>query len=480
MAANLVLAGGGILCLLVFVHFFYHYGWIGDRQFTSTIGPVVCYGLPTVGSVFFFSSLLLRPAARQNLALLLFSTALALFLAEIVLEILRPKQTTLWTPATSEDIDELVKLARQFGVEYDTRTQLQVVRDLRLEGIDAVPAVYPFGLFERQPDGTMKSQITINNAEAFPLAGISDRLTVFCNESGPWITYRSDEHGFHNPPGIWTSDALDIAVLGDSYAQGTCVPSELSFAALIRARNPAMLNLGNSNKGPLMSLADLREYAAAFKPTVVLWFFYEQNDFGDLNRESTSLLLMRYLDRHFTQGLRKIQADIDRALEQHWLGSLEEAQTHWPDESKTLIPAVMRFTNLRRNMGLLRRPPNRQIELEQSLGLLAKVLAEAKWTVDSWGGRLYLVYLPERERYVEPDAARLDEEKREQVLRVTRSLGVELIDIPAAFQASGDPLALFPFRRRGHYNEEGHRLVAETVLHSLTPQREPSVAELAD
>ena len=43
-----------------------------------------------------------------------------------------------------------------------------------------------------------------------------------------------------------------------------------------------------------------------------------------------------------------------------------------------------------------------------------------------------------------------------------------LIDLDHAFRAHPDPLALFPFRRLGHYNEAGHRLVAEAVLSMLT------------
>jgi hypothetical protein len=473
-AAHLVLAGGGLLSLIALVYFFYHYGLIGDRHFASAIGPIVYYALPAVVSLLLFSSLLLQPTVKEKLALLLFSTALCLVCAEFVLEALKPKQTTLWTPSTKQDIDKLVRLARQFGVEYDTRTQLQVVRDLRLKGVNAVPAVYPLGFFARQPDGTLKSQITIHNVEVLPLSGSSKRLTVFCNEAGQWITYQSDEHGFHNPSGIWSSEVIDIAVLGDSYAQGACVPSDRNFVAVIRARYPATLNLGNSNKGSLMSLADLKEYAAAFKPKVVLWFFYEGNDFRELKRESKSPLLMRYQNRHFNQDLLHLRGDLDRALEHRWVSSLKQVQTRWPDEDPTIIPiipAVLRFSNLRRGLGLMglglmQRPVDRQSEVEQVITLLAEILLEAKVTVDSWGGRLYLVYLPQRERYTEPGTASLDEKRR--VLSVARSYGVEVIDVHAAFQSTGDPLGLFPFRRRGHYNKEGHRLVAETVLQSLS------------
>lgn len=44
----------------------------------------------------------------------------------------------------------------------------------------------------------------------------------------------------------------------------------------------------------------------------------------------------------------------------------------------------------------------------------------------------------------------------------------ELLDIHPAFRAQGDPLALFPFRRLRHYNQEGHRIVAQEVLRSIS------------
>jgi lysophospholipase L1-like esterase len=119
------------------------------------------------------------------------------------------------------------------------------------------------------------------------------------NENGPWVTYRSDEYGFHNPTGIWQSAPLDIAALGDSYTHGHCVPSDKNFVALIRRRFPATLNLGVSGNGPLLELATLKEYLLPLKPKIVLWFYYEGNDLSDLQNERQSALLRRYLHDDF-------------------------------------------------------------------------------------------------------------------------------------------------------------------------------------
>src|SRR4030095_17214981 len=111
-----------------------------------------------------------------------------------------------------------------------------------------------------------KSDITIDGAEVLPLNGISNRVTVLCNETGKYAIYDSDARGFHNPKGIWESSRMSIAALGDSFAIGACAPSDENFVALIRARYPNTLNLGMLGEGPLIMLAALKEYLPPVKP----------------------------------------------------------------------------------------------------------------------------------------------------------------------------------------------------------------------
>ena len=97
--------------------------------------------------------------------------------------------------------------------------------------------------------------------------------------------------------------------------------------------------------------------------------------------------------------------------------------------------------------------------------MLRDVLLEAKAVVDTWGGKLYFVYLPSRDRYVNPPAvSRNSDYRRGPVLSLVASVGIPLLDIHKVFESRDDLSDLFPFRRFGHYNEKGHRLVAETVV----------------
>jgi hypothetical protein len=248
----------------------------------------------------------------------------------------------------------------------------------------------------------------------------------------------------------------------------------MNFVALIRRHYPNTLNLGINGQGPLMTLATLRDYGPSLKPKVVLWFFYEGNDMSDLAQEKKSPLLMRYLQSDFHQPLLQWQIEIDQALEAFiktqmasfmLAGKQQEAFSQKIRRSFFLLVELVKLSHLRQRLGLVYGDLRRDGTAEALMDLLEQALREGKKSVESWGGRLYFVYLPDRERYANPSHAM---SAREQVLRTVRNVGIPLIDIDHAFHAQLDPLAFFPFRRLGHYNEAGHRLVAEEVLRSIT------------
>jgi hypothetical protein len=460
-----ILIGAGFLCLLTVAYFAYYYSWTGERQFRSWTGNLLYYVLPTLLALSLFASLRLKETFRINLALVSVSMVLSMYAGELFVWY----QSTLPVDSGAE----LVRIAKQFGVtHYDLRSKGEVVFDLRQEGIDAVPAFIPLGLLKEQGDGSVKSVISIKGAEVLPLAGIANKVTVFCNESGEYLIYRSDEHGFHNPAGLWKSNRIDVAALGDSFTQGMCVPSDENFVEHIRKRYPTTLNLGMAGEGPLFMLAGLKEYLPSIRPKAVLWFYFEENDPIELKKEARTPLLMRYLERNFKQGLLARQSEIDEALTQYVANELAKGR---PVRRKpvakqspgltAVVEDVVKLGTLRQKLGLAF---DRHVQLpeftETTLELFRKILSEAKTTVAGWGGTLYFVYLPSWERYGDPDRASVD---RDQVLRVVKDVGIPLIDINPVFQAHPDPVSLYPFRRWGHYNKEGHRVVGEAVLKSV-------------
>ncbi len=487
--ANAIVIAGGVAAVLVFAHVFYRFGWTGERQFTSATAAVVGYGLPAGAALLLFAALSLKPAAKLNLALCCVSLAVSAYGGELFLRLPHvapegPKRPLMFL-VSDLGAGAAAQLAAQFGVEVDPRTWPEVRADLRRQGVDAVPFISPpNNLFIRQPDGAITSAVTIHGEEVIPLGAISKQVTILCNENGPWVTYPSDEHGFNNPHGVWRAPHVAIAALGDSFTQGYCVPTEQSFVGRIRQRVPATLNLGFAGDGPLLMLATLEEYLPPLKPPLVLWFYFEGNDLTDLQTERHSRLLMRYLHDDFTQGLPARQGEIDRALTQEIATqqALErERRERRLANPRRLVPQVVGFLKLsalRSRLPLVQgvqaEDLARVAEIEgPAIALLQDILAQAQARVSGWGGTLYFVYLPSWSRYF--DTPEIGVIQRPRVLHLVGSLGIPLIDLDPVFRAQPDRRALFPFRDTGHYNETGHRLVAEEVLNVLSA-KEPDDA----
>ena len=329
----------------------------------------------------------------------------------------------------------------------------------------------------KQADGSIKSSITIDGQEVMPLAAASNRLTLVCNETGQWINYRSDGHGFDNPGEIWQRERVEIAALGGAYVQGWCVPGDKSFMALIRQRHPATLNLGTAGNGPLLMLATLKEYSSHFTPKTVLWFYFEGGDLADLETEMGSPLLRHYLKDGFTQTLFARQPDIDRAIVGEIPRLRDLAQRNRGRRRANAfsgrVDNALRLATLRQRLGLIGGVDTADADVSQApnLDVFRGILRQAKMQVDGWGGQLIFVYLPSWLRYSDSSVTSPGDLARGEVLRLVGDLGIPIVDVNEGFQAYDDPLSLFPFRRSGHYNEMGHRLVAEEVLKALSPRR---------
>jgi hypothetical protein len=367
---------------------------------------------------------------------------------------------------------------RHFGVDADIRAPFEVITQLRSEGIDAVPSIIPRLLLGEEKDGAKRSVLSVNGHEVLPLSGMSDRVTVLCNEPGEYVTYHSDQNGLHNPPGVWESGRVDIVAIGDSFTQGYCVPSDKNFVALIRKDHPATLNLGMAGEGPLQMLGAFEEYAARFNPKVVLWFYFEGNDLIDLQDERKSPLLMQYLNEGFKQDLLGRKADVDRGIagyiERETVAEEKKRAAIKPDGRFDKWVYIAKLSSLRERLGLVYGSDAEQAQVlaevtGEAVDLFRRVMTLAKERVSAHGGRLYFVYLPEWTRYKGNLGSA--EKQREPVLQIVNDLGIPVIDVHPLFQSHKDPMSLFPFSAPGHYTEEGHRLVAEQVLKALASSK---------
>jgi lysophospholipase L1-like esterase len=491
--ASVCLAAAGTTALLVFLRFLYH-GLSGQRRFSTWRDVFLYYLLPAGVAVVLWAALRLEPLARLRLLMAVVALTVSAYGLELALVLagaghvgvfsaidgqvhLKPAMAAL---ADARDKDRYAAdLTARSGSPVDVRTAAEVIADLHAAGIDALPIVTPSNhLFLTQSDGSVTSAIHIDGRQVMPLASVSGRTTLLCNENGPWIRYRSDHRGFNNPEEAWPPAApLDVAALGDSFAHGYCVPRDENFVDLIRRRHAATLNLGMAGDGPLLMLATLEEYLRPLAPKIVLWCYYEGNDLTDLQVERRSALLGNYLREGFTQPDLTRQADIDRAIvaEIPRLAALERDNVERRSRTSAAASAAValaKLTAIRERLAPVSRTDPQVVAMAAdfegpNIEAFRDILSQARRRVEAWDGQLYFVYLPEWSRYT--NYRSWGKDQRENVLALVRSLGIPIIDIEPAFQAHGDPLSLFPFREVGHYTAAGHRLVAEEVLRHLPP-----------
>lgn len=442
--ANIIIGGISILCLLIFSYSLYRY----------TLHPpshMIKYNILSLTGAVCFAIVLFKctKELKINISILLISAVLSIYAVEIIL----PYNQLYKDMATVR-----INMAKEAGIPYDSRHRLSVWMDLREKGIEAYPLYSPY------------DNIKLNASDILPLGFISDKPVIFCNESGEFIIFKTDEHGFNNPDGLYFERSSDVLLIGDSFTQGACLNREENIAGRLMAKGVKVLNLGMLNSGPPKELAILKEYGRLVKPKTVFWLFYEGNDYEGLDFEKKSPIYMNYLDKNFSRHLVNKQEVIDKMLLQHLekeFGNLIEGEIKLQEDKTnkqqvsltSSFLSVLKLTKLRKRGGFF----NQECEFQFD-PLMKAIFIEATRTVREWDGQLVFVYLPSYYRYSERNNSckvRFLDKGKKELISVIEELQLPIIDIQDAFDAHPDPLSFFPFRIYGHYNADGYKLVAD-------------------
>lgn len=406
---------------------------------------------------------LLRVETRVNIALSHFFIFFSLFLGNALFEI-----------PFFADYNSAKSAALRAGVEWDTRAKYAVIEDYRKEGINAYPSANFSAFVQEREFFTKKFNLDFEH-KIFPLNGISYAKTVLCNESGKWVSYISDRYGFNNSDGVYENTRDSIILVGDSFSHGDCVEPGDDIAGNLRRRGHTAITLGTGGNGPLIELATLREYGPSLTPKVILWMYFEGNDFLDLPVEYNYPPLKKYLSSaEYTQGLVQKQDVIDK----FWIDffdlvkedfSRESGRRNFwdqdrSDEIKGLFLRIVSLHNIRKRVGLSRssymfKPEEKSSNENEMMfkTVMEAALAEAK----KLNCKLYFVYLPTFESFFNDKY--LLAPSSQAVRKVVSELNIPLIDFFGYLKGTGDPANYFPFRKSGHYNPEGYDLLADLI-----------------
>lgn len=90
------------------------------------------------------------------------------------------------------------------------------------------------------------------------------------------ITVTYDRRGYRNAREL---DRADIALIGDSYVEGSYVSDDQAVSSVLQAELARpVANLGVAGYGAAQELIVLHRDALPLQPRVVIWFFFEGND----------------------------------------------------------------------------------------------------------------------------------------------------------------------------------------------------------
>ena len=421
------------LSLLTWVFYKSEIHWSGDKREYYLVYYLICVISILFSIILFFTN----QKIKEYLIISFLSLILSLYFFEGYLTI---KRQILERSLLDEKILSHKLYQKQTGKRWDDRQMLGVYTDMKKTNKDIVVNVFP--------NNYINSDYSI-----FPLSGISNSLTVGCNENGYHRIFESDRYGFNNPDNEWNQKNIEYLLVGDSFTHGACLNRPYDISSVLRTLSKkSVLNLGQVGNGPLIEYATLREYLNT-KVKKVLWIYWEGNDLIDLKREKKNDILKKYLsDQNFNQNLRFRQNEIDNVAKKIMTRKEKDAK-----KEKNLNTKLVQFLKIYSTRYLVLSG-----ELDLASDLEFKTLFQlVKKKVEKNNSKLYFIYLPEIARYKN----NYNNKNYQLIKEVVTGMDIPFIDIhKEVFEKEEYPLKLFPFEMYGHYNIEGYKKVAEVIF----------------
>ncbi len=419
---------GPALCLIIALYFigsagfalmnFERYG-AAPPQFTRYIL------IPALlGAAFILFPLVLSRRKAVIIGIYSASILAALFMAETVL-------TAQMLPTLSSNLGRLDEAQRRL-VENDH----ELIRGFTLRRLNNLSDV--------------------DSLEETKLSGFADARTILCTPPEGMVAYKADRYGFNNPDRVY-DQPIDIALVGDSFVEGFCLPEGKDLAAALRAQSGEnVVSLGIRGNGPLIELATIGRFGPALQPKHVIMAFFEGNDWKNLEFELTEPWLREALAEQADFG--SVLPAPETTERRSW--DLIQTLTEKPVSNLEL----MRRTSLARNFFALHR-------VGLSLGIVypkapsaipefENVLMRTKSTVEAWGGSFSLLYIPQLGRFngFLPTDFVFDQ-LRTLVMDAAVAADVDVIDLVPVFHAEANANRFYG--TDGHFTEEGAAFTAD-------------------
>ena len=389
---------------------------------------------------------------RINFVLILISSFLLLFILNSFL---------IFSFDTSLELRKRITFAEKKGIVFDKRSKLEILVDLN-KNIDAYSVVFPRLFDDKFLDNNIK-----------PLSGISNSTTVYGNETGKYLIYKSDRYGFNNDNSIYDKNNLEYLIIGDSFAHGAMVENGYDLASVLRKNGYNTITIGMGGNGPLNELASLIEYGLYFKPKNIIWM-HHNNDLDDLVRELKNPILIKYLSEdNFNQNLIFKHEQIDKILKKFHNDRIEQAIKYGQVDSDILSSTKKIFTkdNIKKILTLYE--IRRVLKIDQSaFTKINQITNNTKQSFKEIFLKVCKISDKNNINFISvnvPDLPRIAKNKTHEYMFVENffeEFFVKKIDFGKILINTENYKDYFPFGLPGHYNKAGYLKLSEVIINT--------------
>jgi hypothetical protein len=360
-----------------------------------------------------------------------------------------------------------IEIAKKKNIKYDDRSEINAyIKEKKINNNLSLPFYFNRSYFHTP---IAQKEIEIN--KIIPFRGPINHQTLSCAEDLKYKLIQNDKYGFKNPNSIY-KDNIEIALIGDSYAEGLCENEKNDISGQLRNLNINTINLGVTGSGPLLSLAILREYLSKFKPNYVVYLYFEGNDLYDLDWEKKTYLFnylnsnysLNYINKtnQFETFLKNFQINKNSELESVNIDGKEIIKKE--NTSLSILKDILEVQSIK---GILRST----LFFDKSsidLNLYFKVLNSINKEVKKNNSELIFVYLPSWSRYFTKfNKDELIFNKKKEILSYVTNNKIKFIDFENILNMKEDKQKYFPLGFVGHYNKTGYNLIADLIKNKI-------------
>ena len=266
--------------------------------------------------------------------------------------------------------------------------------------------------------------------------------------------------------------------------EGQCYQYPQSFAnQLSKLSGKKIINMGIGGNGPLIMLAQIVEYVSFYKPEIVIWTHFDNDVYNLKVEEQFSPFLLKYFyDDSFSQNLINRQEEADDAIRlftnKRIADMLSEKIVQKEQNKEFLNFNLIPFVKLQKlrpvifNDYYLYKLYNKvkyylyKDEVDKkSYELYEKIILKAKNIVNSYGGKIIFVYLPDMITIYPDKDSHYMPGTREQTLLIWEKNELNYIDITDTMTRHVyKPEELFVYGIWGnHYTKFGYKIASEAI-----------------